>query len=64
MPLGHPVLTSFLGVPLILDKKIIGMLGVANREDGYSCGQQEDIETIVPAIVQALQRKKVEKGSS
>jgi hypothetical protein len=27
VPPGHPVLTSFLGVPLILDWKIVGMLG-------------------------------------
>ena len=33
---GHPPLTSFLGVPLILDRRIVGMLGVANREGGYS----------------------------
>ena len=36
VPHGHPLLTSFLGVPLVLDEKIMGMLGVANREGGYS----------------------------
>ena len=36
VPHGHPPLTSFLGVPLILDRRIVGMLGVANREGGYS----------------------------
>jgi GAF domain-containing protein len=35
--------------------------GVANREGGYSSEQQEDLEAIVPAIVQALQRKRAEK---
>jgi GAF domain-containing protein len=34
VPLGHPTLTSFLGVPLSLDGKMVGMLGVANREGG------------------------------
>jgi len=42
----------------MLDKKIVGMLGVANREGGYSHEQQADLEAIVPAIVQALKRKK------
>ena len=56
----HPPITSFLGVPLVLDRKIVGMLGVANRDGGYSSEQQEDLEAIAPAIIQALQRQKSE----
>lgn len=37
---GHPQLTSFLGVPLVLDGKMMGMLGIANREGGYSSEQR------------------------
>jgi GAF domain-containing protein len=60
VPHGHPQLTSFLGVPLVLDGKIIGMLGVANREDGYSHEQQADLEAIAPAIAPAFHRKRSE----
>ena len=58
VPHGHPPLTSFLGVPLILDEKIMGMLGVANREGGYSSEQQEDLE----AMCQQFCRLYREKG--
>lgn len=61
LPSGHPSLTSFLGVPLIQDQKVIGMIAVANHEGGYSCEQQEDLEAIAPAMMQALQRKKEER---
>lgn len=62
LPQGHPQLTSFLGVPLILNNgRTMGMLAVANRKGGYSREQQEDLETIAPAVTQALQRKKVEQ---
>ncbi|MDY9927175.1 GAF domain-containing protein [Methanosarcina sp.] len=61
LPSGHPSLTSFLGVPLIQDQKVIGMIAVANHEGGYSCEQQEDLEAIAPAMMQALQRKKEEQ---
>jgi hypothetical protein len=54
LPYGHPPLTLFFGVPLILDGKIMGMMGVANREGGYSSEQQADLEAIAPAIVRAL----------
>ncbi len=61
VPHGHPPLTSFLGVPLILDGKTVGLIAVANREGGYTCEQQEDLEAIAPAMMQALQRKKEEQ---
>ena len=60
VPPVHPSLMSFLGVPLIQDGKPIGVLAVANREGGYSCEQQKDLEAIVPAVIQVLQRKKAE----
>jgi hypothetical protein len=28
VPQGHPILTSFLGVPLLLDGKVVGLLGL------------------------------------
>ncbi len=37
VPHDHPSLTSFLGVPLVLDGEIMGMPGGANLEGGYSC---------------------------
>ncbi|WP_440945965.1 PAS domain S-box protein [Methanosarcina sp. T3] len=61
IPDGHPPLTSFLGVPLVQDGKMIGLIAVANREGGYSCEQQEDLEAIAPAVTQVLQRKKEEQ---
>lgn len=57
LPEGHLPLTSFLGAPLILDGKTMGILAVANREDGYSLEQQEDLEAIAPAVAHVLQRK-------
>jgi GAF domain-containing protein len=61
LPDGHPSINSFLGVPLILDGKTIGLIVVANRESGYSYEQQEDLESIAPAVTQVLQRRKVEQ---
>jgi PAS domain S-box-containing protein len=38
------------------------LIGVANREGGYSREQQEDLEAIAPTVTQALQRKKAEEA--
>ena len=49
-------------MPLVQNGKTVGLIAVANRERGYSCEQQEDLEAIAPAVTQALQRKKAEEA--
>ena len=60
-PEGHPPLTSFLGVPLKRGNKTIGMIGLANKESGYDAADQEDIEALSAAFVEALSRKRAEE---
>lgn len=36
LPPGHPPLNSFLGLPTGLGAEMVGMVGVANRQGGYS----------------------------
>ena len=60
LPEGHPPLTAFLGAPLIDVGKTIGLVAVGNREGGYSVRDQELLEALAPAIVQALLRKRAE----
>ncbi len=64
LPYGHPPITSFLGVPLVLDGKTIGLIAVVDREGGYSYEYQEDLEAITPEVIQALQRIWSEKALS
>jgi signal transduction histidine kinase len=60
LPSGHPPLTAFLGVPLIRDGAVIGMIAMGNREGGYTGIQLELLNTLAPAIVEAFQRKRAE----
>jgi PAS domain S-box-containing protein len=61
IPEGHPPLTSFLGVPLKDQGKVIGMIAMANRESGYTAEHQYDMETICVAFVEAIRRKKAQE---
>ena len=61
-PEGHPLITSFLGVPLKYGDKIIGMIALANKESGYNPVDQENIETLSVAFVEALMRKRAEQA--
>jgi len=60
LPKGHPPITAFLGVPLKHGNKTIGMIGLANKESGYDLADQQAIEDLSTAFVEALIRKRVE----
>lgn len=47
IPKGHPDLSSFAGIPFYHNKKIIGMVGIANKENGYT---EEYIKTFNPFL--------------
>jgi PAS domain S-box-containing protein len=47
VPDGHPPLRSFLGLPVEYQKRLIGLLGIANRPGGYA---EELIEVLQPLL--------------
>jgi PAS domain S-box-containing protein len=61
-PPGHPPLTAFLGVPLIDGGRTIGMIAVGNRSQGYRLEDQAALESLAPAVVEALRRSRAEQA--
>jgi PAS domain S-box-containing protein len=59
-PEAHPAITSFLGIPLKQGEKTIGMIALANKPGGYTLANQQDVEALSIAFVEALNRKKAE----
>ncbi len=62
VPEGRPPITSFLGTPLTLGGKTLGMIALANRPGGYTTENQQDVEALAVAFVEALYRKRAEKA--
>jgi signal transduction histidine kinase len=60
-PLGHPLLTSFLGVPIRYAGGTTGMIALANKEPGYSSADQEEVEALAVAFMESLNRRRAEK---
>ena len=48
IPEGHPALNSFLGIPVFNGDQLVGMIGLGNRNDGYT---QDVVEELRPIIV-------------
>ena len=47
IPDGHPPLDAFLGLPFFHRENIIGMVGIANRKNGYD---DEFVENLKPFL--------------
>jgi len=60
-PEGHPQITSFLGVPLKRGDETIGVIGLGNKESGYTFDDQRQVEALSVAFVEALGRKRADE---
>lgn len=58
LPHGHPPLNAFLGVPLRTGGRSIGMVALGNKTGGYNSHDQDAIEALSVAFVEALNRKR------
>jgi GAF domain-containing protein len=58
LPKGHPPLNAYLGVPLCIKGKMIGMFGVSNRDGGYSQDIVKSIQPIVDSVSQLVYAQK------
>jgi signal transduction histidine kinase/DNA-binding NarL/FixJ family response regulator len=61
LPANHVSLHSFLGVPLLDQEQVVGLLAVGNREQGYSQREQDMLEALAPSMVEAFARKRSEE---
>jgi AraC family transcriptional regulator len=51
VPTGHPALHSFLGVPAVEGSEARGMIGMANRPNGFTQAELDLVESLIPALV-------------
>ncbi|MGZ5049917.1 MAG: EAL domain-containing protein [Methylobacter sp.] len=55
MPQGYPPLNSFLGVPMRQGETLVGMAGLANRQDGYDAAMADFLQTFTASYVGILE---------
>jgi signal transduction histidine kinase/CheY-like chemotaxis protein len=61
-PPGYPPLTAFLGVPLKYAGQAIGVIALGKIAGGYDSADQEAVENLSFAIVEAFLRQRAEQG--
>ncbi|MBN1251603.1 MAG: response regulator [Bacteroidales bacterium] len=65
IPIGHVQINYFIAVPILYSNETIGLIGFANKENGYSNEDQDILEDIAkyisPILNARLQRDRQEK---
>ena len=49
-PKGHPRITRFLGMPIKLQREVVGMIGIANKFDAYSYEDADFFQPLLDAL--------------
>jgi len=61
IPPGHPIIKTFVGIPIFKNKEMIAVLGLANNPEGYSLDLVEKIEPLLLGIISSiLEKNKIE----
>ncbi len=58
-PPGHPPVRTFLGVPLQVGERVIGMIGVANKPSGYTADEQRLLSTFANQVAVAIENARL-----
>ncbi len=55
LPEGHPALNAFLGLPLIINNLMVGMIGVSNRPNGYDEKLITELKPLTSTIARLIE---------
>ena len=64
IPYGHPRLSQFLGIPLIVSGELVGMVGLANRDQEFNLNLVEfltPLTTACSAVILALRAQQTQE---
>jgi len=59
-PQEFPALESYMGIPLKLGDKLIGIIGIANRKEGYSEEMTRQLQPLLSTCANLLDAERVE----
>jgi len=57
LPEGHPPINTYIGIPIHSGDRLIGLVGLANRKDGYSEKLATELEPLLQTVGTLIERK-------
>ncbi|PFG10475.1 MULTISPECIES: EAL domain-containing protein [unclassified Marinobacter] len=61
LPTGHPQITRYMGVPIFSGDNRVGLVGLANRPEGYTNKLATELEPLLQTVGQLIERKRMYK---
>jgi signal transduction histidine kinase len=58
-PRGHPPVRTFMGVPLQVGERVIGMIGVANKSSAYTTDEERLLSTFANQVAVAIENARL-----
>jgi len=62
IPKNHPALNSYLGVPLLSGDEMIGMVGIANRKEGYDATFATKMQAVFSTCSNFIEAARIEQS--
>lgn len=59
LPAGHPPIHAYIGIPVFSGDQQIGLIGLANRSDGYKARLAEELEPLMQTMGNLIERKRL-----
>lgn len=60
LPFAHPAMASFLGLPVRYGDQLVGMIGAANRAEGYTCDLGRQFEPLLRTFGEIINARRTE----
>lgn len=59
LPEGHPNIDAYIGIPVFSGDQQVGLVGLANRLDGYKPRLAEELEPLLQTLGNLIERKRL-----
>ncbi|MBU2952895.1 EAL domain-containing protein [Marinobacter sp. F3R08] len=59
LPEGHPPINAYIGIPVFSGGTQTGLIGLANRQDGYQSSLAQELEPLTQTVGNLIERKKL-----
>lgn len=59
LPEGHPPINTYIGIPVYVGERLIGLVGLANRAGGYTEKLAVELEPLLQTVGTLIERKRL-----
>lgn len=59
LPPGHPVINTYIGIPVFSGETLLGLIGLANRAEGYTQKLAEELAPLSQTLGTLIERKRL-----